>query len=76
MPHVDAVLMLESMHSGNVLWLLLPGLSQPRPPRSDRSFKIDRDRCWSAALQSAVVALRAFRLMQVLACSLSLRKRR
>lgn len=77
MPDVDAVLVLESMQSGHVVWLLMPPLTRTGFPEwSVWPDRMCRDRYWHSVRRKAATALRSsgFFLAQVF--PMSLRKRR
>ena len=77
MPDVDAVLVLESMQSGHMLWLLMPPLARTGfPGWSARPDRMCRDQHWHAVLRKAAATLRPSRLFLALVCPMSLRKRR
>jgi hypothetical protein len=77
MPDVDAVLVLESMQSGHVLWLLMPPLTRTGSPQwLTRPDPMRRDQSWHAALRMAAAALRSSRFFLALARPISLRKPR
>lgn len=77
MPDVDAVMILESMQSSHVLWLLMPPLARTGSPEwSVRPDRMRRDQYWHAALRVAAAALRSSRFFLTLVRPVSLRKRR
>ena len=76
MPDVGAVLILDSMQSGHVLWLLMPPLV--RTGSANLSVKPDRmcrDQCWHAALWIVAAAFRSSRFFLTLMRPILLRKR-